>query len=146
MKRVRLQRLTLMCVLLFGLPFACEAACTVSTTSVAFSVYNVFSTLNDDITATVTIRCRPQAAYSLSLSTGAGTYASRTLTNGSFTLGYNLYIDSTRLTIWGDGSAGTATVSGNARDATHTVYGRIPARQNARVGNYTDTIIVTITY
>jgi spore coat protein U-like protein len=124
----------------------CGAACTVSTTSVAFNPYNVFATLNNDITGTITIRCNPTAAYSLSLSTGAGTYGSRALVNGPYTLGYNLYTDATRVTIWGDGSAGTSTVSGNAKNATHTVYGRIPARQNAHTGNYTDTIVVTITY
>jgi spore coat protein U-like protein len=127
-------------------PGSCMAACTVTATSLTFSIYDVFSTLSDDITGTVTIRCRPQAAYSLSLSTGAGTYTSRSLKNGPYILGYNLYTDASRQTVWGDGTGGTATVSGDARDATHTVYGRIPARQNARVGDYTDTIIVTITY
>jgi len=124
----------------------CQAACTVSTTSVAFNPYDVFNTLNNDITGTVTVRCNPSQAYTLSLSKGAGTYASRSLVNGPFILGYNLYTDAARTTIWGDGTSGTSTVSGNAKNATHTVYARIPARQNARMGSYTDTIVVTITY
>lgn len=139
-------RAILVCALPLAVSIPCRAACTVSTTSVAFSTYDVFNTLSADITGTVTVRCNPSAAYSLSLSTGAGTYASRTLLNGSFTLSYNLYTDATRSTIWGDGSSGTSTVAGNAKNATHTVYGRIPARQNAHMGSYTDTIIVTITY
>jgi spore coat protein U-like protein len=146
MRRAFSCRSVLTGALLFVASVPCMAACTVTSTSLTFSPYDVFSTLNDDITGTVTIRCRPQAAYTLSLSTGAGTFASRTLKNGTFTLGYNLYTDATRQTLWGDGTGGTATISGDARDATHTVYGRISARQNARFGNYTDTIIVTITY
>lgn len=47
---------------------------------------------------------------------------------------------------WGDGSPGTATVNGSGTTHTFTVYGRIPARQNAVVGSYSDTITVTITF
>jgi spore coat protein U-like protein len=144
MRRVLLGLTACAIPLLASMP--CRAACTVTTTSVAFNPYNVFNTLNNDITGTLTVRCNPSQAYSLSLSTGAGTYASRSLVNGPFILSYNLYTDAARVTIWGDGTAGTSTVSGNARNATHTVYGRVPARQNARAGNYTDTIVVTITY
>jgi spore coat protein U-like protein len=124
----------------------CWAACTVSTTSVSFSVYDVFNTQSEDITGTVTVRCSPAVPYTLSLSTGTGDYASRILTNGALTLSYNLYIDAARTTVWGDGSGGTATVNGDAEEATYTIYGRIPARQNVQMGEYTDTIIATVTY
>jgi spore coat protein U-like protein len=142
----RFGRSILACALLLAASVPCHAACSATATSVAFSTYNVFNTLNNDITGTITIRCNPAQAYTLSLSSGAGTFASRTLVNGPFLLSYNLYTDATRLTIWGDGTSGTSIVSGNAKNATHTVYGRIPARQNARAGNYTDTIVVTVTY
>lgn len=144
MSRAGLRMSILICAAAASMPGM--AACTVSATSVAFNPYNVFDTLSQDITGTVTIRCRPTAAYSLSLSKGSGTFASRTLINGPYALGYNLYIDATRSTVWGDGSSGTSTVSGNDKDFTHTVYGRIPARQNVHAGSYTDTIVVTITY
>jgi spore coat protein U-like protein len=135
------------CALSLLASMPCRAACTVTTTSVAFNPYDVFNTLNNDITGTLTVRCNPGQAYALSLSTGSGTYASRKLVNGPYLLSYNLYTDAARTTIWGDGTAGTSTVSGNAKNATHTVYGRIPARQNARMGSgYTDTIVVTVTY
>jgi spore coat protein U-like protein len=38
------------------------------------------------------------------------------------------------------------TVSGTGTSSDFTVYGRIPARQNASVGSYSDTITVTITF
>jgi spore coat protein U-like protein len=61
-------------------------------------------------------------------------------------LSYNLYLDPTRLTIWGDGSAGTGTVNSTGITGSSTVYGRIPARQNAVVGMYADVVIVTVTF
>jgi spore coat protein U-like protein len=127
-------------------PMPCMAACTVTTTSLTFSVYDVFSTLSEDITGTITVRCSPAVPYVLSLSPGAGSYASRVMENGPFTLSYNLYIDASRVTVWGDGSGGTATVNGNAEEATYTVYGRVPARQNVQMGEYTDTLVATVTY
>ena len=123
------------------------AACTVSTTGLSFSSYDVFSSLNQDITGAVSIRCSPAVGYSISLSPGvSNSFTPRTLTAGGYALEYNLFIDSARVTIWGDGTGGTSTVSDNAEDATHTVFGRIPARQNVHTGDYTDTIVVTITY
>jgi len=106
----------------------------------------IAQSLATDITGTVDVSCDISSPYTISLSTGAGTYASRTMTGSSGTLVYNLYVDATRLSIWGDGSPGTGTVGGTANTASHTVYGRIPARQNAPVGSYTDTIIVTLTF
>jgi len=48
----------------------------------------------------------------------------------------------------GDVTAVTATVSGVGIGimTNVTVYGRIPARQNVRVGHYVDSIVVTINF
>jgi spore coat protein U-like protein len=146
MRRASVRRRVLACALPFLASMPCMAACTVSTTSLTFSVYDVFSTLSEDITGTITVRCSPAVPYVLSLSTGGGSYTSRVLENGGFTLNYNLYTDAARVTVWGDGSAGTATLNGDAEEATYTVYGRVPARQNVHVGEYTDTLIATVTY
>jgi spore coat protein U-like protein len=70
------------------------------------------------------------------------------MTSGTHVLTYNLYLDPTHLTIWGDGSSGTGTVSGTGTGANvgTPVYGRIPPGQNASVGSYSDVITVTVTY
>jgi spore coat protein U-like protein len=65
---------------------------------------------------------------------------------GPYTLNYNLYTTASRTTVWGDGTGGTSTLNGLAFGATHTVYATVPARQNVRVGQYTDNIIVTLTF
>jgi spore coat protein U-like protein len=138
----------LACALAVAAPVARPAGCSVSTLGLSFGNYDVFSTLNDDITGTLNVNCPSATSYSISLSSGSGTYASRAMTNGINVLSYNLYLDPTRLTIWGDGSAGTGTVSGTGTGATvgSPVYGRIPAGQNAYVGSYADVVTVTVTF
>jgi len=112
MKRARIRCWLLGAGLMAAASLAYPAACTVSTLGLNFGNYDVFSTLNDDITGTVSVNCPSSTAYSISLSSGSGTFASRAMTSGTNLLYYNLYLDATRLTIWGDGSAGTGTVSG----------------------------------
>jgi spore coat protein U-like protein len=136
------------CVLVCISPIGRAAGCTVSTSGISFGNYDVFSTLNDDITGTVNVNCLSGTTYVISLSSGSGTYTSRIMTNGANILAYNLFLDPTHLTIWGDGSAGTGTLTGTGTGANTaaTVYGRIPAGQNAAVGAYSDVITVTVTF
>jgi spore coat protein U-like protein len=134
--------------LALGTPLARSAGCTVSTSGLNFGTYDVFSSLNDDITATINVNCPADTAYSIWLSSGSGSFSSRALTNGPQLLFYNLYLDPTHLTIWGDGSAGTATFSGTGTgsNVATPVYGRIPAGQNAWVGSYTDVVTITVNF
>ena len=136
------------CVGLLAVPLARSASCFVTTSGLNFGTYNVFSSLDDSVTTTVSVNCTKNKPYSISLSSGSGTFASRTLTSAVGTLTYNLFLDSTHLTIWGDGSSGTSIFSGTGSGVAiaTTVYGRIPARQNVRVGSYSDVITVTVTY
>lgn len=127
------------------------AQCSASANSVAFGNYNALSGLAVDSVGSVSVSCLLSLGYTVSLSSGgAGSFSPRQLINGGNTLNYNLYTDPTYLTIWGDGSGGTATVSGSIGllllPVNHVVYGRIPAGQNAAAGSYTDTISVTVTY
>jgi spore coat protein U-like protein len=58
--------------------------------------------------------------------------------------------------IWGDRTGGSYVVSGSlkpgpgvgneTRTAIYTVYGRVPALQDAGVGSYSDTIVITLTF
>ena len=57
--------------------------------------------------------------------------------------------------IWGDGTGSTVNVPGvgagmsATKEKTHTIFGSLPnsvANQDAPVGNYTDTITVTVEY
>jgi spore coat protein U-like protein len=147
-KKTPLPVVALACAMAVTTPITCAAGCTVSTTGLNFGTYDVFSALNDDITATINVDCANGTPYSIGLSSGSGTFASRTLTTIGSALAYNLYLDPTHLTIWGDGTGGTGTVSGTGIGANigTPVYGRIPPGQNVAVGSYSDLITVTVTF
>jgi len=75
--------------------------------------------------------------------------------SGTNTLSYNLYFDAAFTQIRGDGTGGsqvgggTLTLTPSSRTQSvpaSTIYGRIPAGQDVAAGNYSDTIIVTVTY
>jgi spore coat protein U-like protein len=127
-------------------------SCTISTTSVAFGNYNVFTTTPDDSTGTITYRCNSTAAnISISLSDGSSTtFSPRTLRKGSEVLSYNLYRNAARTQIWGNGTGGTAVYTQsnppNNQNVNVTVYGRIPALQDVSAGNYTDTVSAVINF
>jgi len=87
------------------------------------------------------------------LSSGqSGNYTPRKMkiSSGSSELNYNIYTKNNRTTVWGDGTAGTATkqkTKSSPFTKRHTLYGQIPARQTlVKVGSYSDTILVTVNY
>jgi spore coat protein U-like protein len=131
-------------------------SCTVTATAVSFGTYDPLSSAADDSTGTVRVRCTLVVAlagsFTVSLSTGgSGNYAARNLHNGASNLLYNLYTNTTRAQVWGNGTGGSVSVSQTfsgllAIDRSLTIYGRIPAGQNVPAGTYSDTILVTVTY
>lgn len=133
------------------------ATCSVSSSSVNFSVYDVFSLTANDSVGDISVACTGViisilVSYNILLSTGGGSYASRSMASGSDHITYNLYINSSRSIVWGNGSSGTEVVSDGYLVALSTVtihypvYGRIPVRQNVATGNYSDTLTVTVNY
>jgi len=149
---------------LFLAPSAARAACsplslcscTATATAVSFGNYDPLSSIADDSTGTVHVHCTLTVAlpgsFTVGLSTGgSGSFAARKLHNGASDLLYNLYTDTTRAQVWGDGTGGSVTVSRSfsgllSIDQSLTVYGRIGAGQNVPARTYSDTILVTVTY
>ena len=136
-------------------------SCSVSATTLAFGAYDTINTLSG--TATITVTCthtnNPAVRfdYVVALASGPGSYASRQMTGTGDTLTYNLYTTAAMTTVFGDGSAGTATLAGSfvvgggaGRSGSdgQTVYGRVGAVQNVLPGAYATAspITVTITY
>src|SRR4029079_2141001 len=66
------------------------------------------------------------------------------------TLAYNIYLDSTRQTIWGQGLYGTDVYyQNNPPNGTPVIvpaYGRIPPRQNPPPGQYVDVVTVRVLF
>ena len=127
-------------------------SCTISTTSVSFGTYNVFSGSALNSTGTVTYRCNAAAAnITISLSKGlSSTYSPRLMSKGAEVLGYNLFTNAARTTIWGDGTSGTAVYSRanppNNNDVNVTIYGQVPPGQDVSAGNFGDTVSATINF
>ena len=144
---------SVMLCLLCTSPAAAQGnVCTISTTSVAFGSYDVFSGANVDSTGTVTINCGSSVRdLTVSLSKGSsGTYANRTLVKSGETLAYNLYMNAACTVVWGDGTAGTQTYTNpdppNSTNVVLTIYGRITPLQDVSAGAYSDTITATINW
>ena len=131
---------------LAGVPGAALAECSLNIIGVSFGGYDPFSAQDTDITGSISVHCDVDTSVQISLSAGSGPFATRQMKSGLDSLFYNLYTDPSRLTIWGDGSPGTSLMSFSGTSGSHTVYGRIPARQNVPVGTYGDTITVTLTF
>lgn len=125
---------------------AWSVTCSVSATGVNFGSYDVFSEVSSDGAGSVSVSCDEDAAYSIAISSGNGSHASRWMASGAHQLAYNLYREASHSTIWGDGTGGSAVVTGSGTGATHTVYGRIPSRQNVHAGSYSDHIVIVVTY
>lgn len=149
----------LMLTLMLGAPLSAYAdvTCTVTVTGIAFGNYNALSSASDDSMGNVGVACTPTAAstvtYTIGMSTGSGGFTSRQLTSDKDTLAYNIYVDPTRLQVWGDGTADTSVVSDSSYALSQTqvtrtygIYGRVPGKQNKQAGSYSDVLTVTVTY
>jgi spore coat protein U-like protein len=130
---------------------ALAAGCSVSTSGIAFGSYNPLQAAALDSAGDLAVSCSAPTAYGLALGTGTGSHAARQL-SGSRGVGlvYELFLDASRSTAWGDGSSASAVVSGVSPDGGvvvhHTVYGRIPARQNLPAGIYSDSVSILVSY
>jgi spore coat protein U-like protein len=134
--------------------------CSVSATPVGFGVYDPFGSSPSDSSGTITVSCTGlvlSVAVSYDILLNKGLYASsflpRQMASGANRLNYNLYTDSARTIVWGDGTGGTSFVSDGyllglfTVNRDYTVYGRIPASQTGvHTGDYSDTITVTVNY
>jgi len=127
---------------------------------VSFGSYDPLSSANVDSAGYVGVTCLTlnltpvTTAYTIALSAGnSGSFGSRRLNFGGNHLSYNLYTDSSRATVWGDGTGSSSVVSdsytlapGPGENRSYTAYARLPGHQNVPIGVYIDLIVVTVTY
>ena len=145
--------------------------CAVSATGISFGQYSPLATAPLDVAGSITTFCRRRdrgggngygqnwwgdsVPYTVTLSAGAGgNFSARAMRSGANSLSYNIYTDPTYSVVVGDGSGGSQAIQGRVTlspwggfgYSTSTVYGRIPAGQNAAPGAYGDLLIVTVNY
>lgn len=105
-----------------------------------------------DALATLQMTCTSGAPYNIGLSSGQhGTGVSdrkMKVGTGTETVNYQLYRDAARTQVWGE-TLGTDTMAGvgTGTAQSQTIYSRVLAQPGLlRVGVYTDTVTVTVTY
>lgn len=146
----------------FAATEACAIDCTVATTGVAFGAYDATLATPTDSVGNITVRCShigggaQKTSYTVALSAGSsGDFARRTMRAGNSTLEYNLFSSAARTQVWGNGSRGSTLVGGSLlvnpgkftiNEMVHLIYGRIPPLQSPEPGNYTDTVLVTLSF
>jgi spore coat protein U-like protein len=133
-------------------------SCDVSATNLVFGVYDPLNAAPHLSTGTITVQCSVTliavlASWDILLSRGSSaSFNPRNLRSGGNTLFYNIYTSAAHSTIWGDGSGGTAKVSGSSlllvgtNTSNYTLYGSIPVAQDRPAGAYADSIVVTLNY
>jgi spore coat protein U-like protein len=125
------------------------SACSVSATALAFGTYNPASGTDDDASSTISVTCTLLTPYTVKLDGGAaGNTAARVMDAGGTTdLGYQLYSDALRTTVWGNTVSDDIASTGlGLLPRQHTVYGRIVAGQDVETGSYADTINVAVDF
>jgi len=145
-------RLATALVLSLAAPLA-PAACFVTAGSMSFGGYDVFDAQPRDSMLVLTLSCQEARSRDLRVSIGpsanSGGISVRQMNwgAGADRLAYNLFSDASRSLVWGDGTAAASVdVLGVNRNSPRqlVIYGRIPAGQDVSIGNYTDSITVTV--
>jgi spore coat protein U-like protein len=145
-------RIIAVTIFVLATPFSAQGACSLTSTTIVFGSYDIFSSTPLDSLGQVIFRCsNNDHNVSISLDKGgAPTFNPRRMLNGTNMLNYNLYLDAARTIIWGDGTSGTQTffVSNppNNQNTSVPLFGRIPAGQGTSSGPYSNTVTVTINF
>src|SRR3990167_6212810 len=139
-----LQHFSSLATILFLLTTQTHAAsCTVTSNTLSFGNYNVFANAPLNSTGTIEVKCTPDStSYTITLDNGFyGSILNRKMrsSNSNEVLSYNLYTNTTFITLWGDGAGGGIPVVGLHSD-TFTVYGRILPLQDVSIGSYADSV------
>ena len=127
-----------------------QNACNISTTAPTTLDFGTQGPLvaNIDQTSTISVTCTTNAAYNVGLDGGgAGNINARRMINGVNTVGYQLYSNAARTSVWGT-TIGTDTLAGTGNGLAQAlpVYGRVPAQATPPAAVYNDSVTVTVSY
>lgn len=134
------------------------AMCSINVVAVNFGYYNPVSAKPNKANGAVKMMCVGEVAnYEIMLSPGRGRlYGQRKMYNGnlkSSALNYNLFLDPSYSNIWGNGTSGTGSITGNSdacqrrTPCSYPIYGFIPPLQKQiMAGNYSDNIVVIVSF
>lgn len=137
----------------FEVSITLQNDCTITFNNINHGTVTALTSNNDAASAGDNITCSFADSYTIAFNVGSGggTYATRTLANGTNTLNFNVYSDPARTVVWGDGStsapAYTGTSTGGGVANALTVYSRVFGPQTGKPeGTYSSTITATATF
>jgi len=149
-------------VLLWFVCASCQAIPFAPTCSIAaltapnFGTYNPLPGALLNATGVLKVTCANGSAnFTIKLNAGngsGGSFAPRKMQSGTNKLNYNIFTNAVRTTIWGNGTSSTSFITGSGSCRTsnscrYTMYAQILASQQTAVpGDYTDTVMATLTY
>jgi spore coat protein U-like protein len=124
--------------------------CVISTTNMDFGVLTDLNT-NVDGTNTISLRCNTGVRYTIGLSNGSSGATSPTTRRMKATasqdgVAYGIYINQGRTAPWGTANNAVISGTGNGTTQNYTGYGRIPAQATPAPADYSDTVVITVTY
>lgn len=120
-----------------------------------FGRYEASALSGSEAQGTISVLCSQLLqGETLRVVIGPGNHATgwnRHLASGASRLAYQLYLDSSRTQVFGDGTGGTTAWTHTAGSQPVSsfdvpVYGHIPAGQWVAAGSYTDTLTVTLVF
>jgi spore coat protein U-like protein len=136
-----------------GPVFGASSCSITSLPTLGFPNYDVFVAAPTVTSQIATIRCTgsgslPSFTVGIGQSATSGSISGRQMgqTLGSGRLNYNIYKDGGYSSLWGDGTAGTTplVVTTAGLNTTVPIYGKIDPGQDAPVGNYSDTVVLSV--
>jgi spore coat protein U-like protein len=125
--------------------------CNISTTAMSFGSPSMLTSAVTS-TSTISVQCTDGDAWELALNGGStsGSVTAREMKGATYgsTVNYQLYTDSGRSTVWGDGTSSTSMVTGTGTGSavSVTVYGKVPAQTTPQPDTYSDTVTATISF
>jgi spore coat protein U-like protein len=129
--------------------------CTIETRQVSFGNYNPLNGPSVYARGSVIYACglkvvTPIRNIRVEISQGRAGSFNRAMFSGQERLNYNLYLDSTHDTVWGDGSGGTNYYFDASppfqRPVEVPIHGRVLAQQDVPAGSYSDNLQVRILF
>ncbi len=129
--------------------------CNITVANMSFPNYDPLATGATTTTANISVACtKGTTGANIGLDNGQNhTHATagqnRAMANGANYLSYDIFQDASHATFWGNtpGTNTEAVPRPTSKAAQNfTAYGQIPARQNVRIGTYTDTVLATVNF
>jgi spore coat protein U-like protein len=140
---------------LLALSISAHGSCRVVGGNLSFGPYDPLSPYGSATSGTLTVICTASPPTDVRILMGpserSGGFTPRRMKNDETgdSLAYNLYVEPSGTAVWGDGTAGTATMGERVavgKPWTVTIYGRMPGRQDVAPGLYGDRVGITIEF